>query len=786
MNNNDLNLLDKEEDFDIRVFFMKYLRYWYWFFISLAITGIWAFLYLRYTTPIYQVNSVLLIKDEKKGGMAGNDVLKDLELFSGNKIVENEVEVLKSRTLIEKVVNELNLTVSYFQEGAIRDYDEIAYGVSPIWVQHGVLKRVAYEEPLFIKIINRQKYELLNEYGQSKGVFAYSQNIRSEFGLFRVFLHDSLYRKNDDLIKVTFAPKESIIQMYQGNLQVELVTPKSSVLKLTIEDAVPSKGKAFLGKLLEAYTFSTLSDKNREASNTIQFIDDRLKLITNELGDVEKDVEVYKSSQGITDLSVEANLFLEKVKDNDSKLNEVDIQLKILDGVDDYLRSSQSGVAPATLMVSDPVLTGLLAKLNELDIQKERYARTTQAGNPLLETVNTQIANVKGAIRENIANQKLGLTVTRSSLKNLNSRFESSIRTIPKKEREFVNIKRQQGIKESLYLLLLQKREETAISYASTVTDSRVVDDPYSSTVPVKPKRTIIYAIALFVGLLIPAGIINGKDLIYNKIQSRKEIEAIKGVTVFGEISKKPKDLQDNILDLTSKSFIAEQFRILRTNLQYIGAVNDKSKTILLTSSISGEGKSFVSINLAASIALLNKKVVIIELDLRKPKVSKYLGISEEKGVSNYLIGQVTDDEIIKQSNINDNLFVIPCGPIPPNPAELLSNGKIENLIESLKQKYDYVILDTPPVGLVTDAVILGQYADICFYLVRHEFTPKTYINLLADLKKSGKFKSLNVIFNGIDYSNSGYGYGYNYGYGYGYAYTYGDEKKKDWWKIWG
>ncbi len=255
---------------------------------------------------------------------------------------------------------------------------------------------------------------------------------------------------------------------------------KSTVLKLSIEDPFPNKG-AILAKLLDAYTYSALTDKNREATNTMTFIDDRLRLITGELGDVEKDVEVYKSSQGITDLSAEANLFLEKVKENDGKLNEVDIQLKILDGVDAYLKSSQLGIAPATLMVTDPVLTGLLAKLNELDNQREKYARTTQANNPLLETVTTQIANTKAAIRENIANQKQGLVITRNSLQSLNNRFESSIRTIPRKEREFVNIKRQQGIKESLYLLLLEKREETAISYASTVTDSRIVDEPYST-----------------------------------------------------------------------------------------------------------------------------------------------------------------------------------------------------------------------------------------------------------------------------------------------------------------
>ena len=761
---------EKEDTFDLKVFFLKYLRYWYWFIISIALAGTISYLHLRYTTPIYQVNTILLIKDEKKGGTGQMDALKDLELFSGNKIVENEMEVLKSRTLISKVVDELNLTVSYFQEGKIRRDDEI-FGISPIWVQHGELSSLAYEEPIFIKVIDKQKYELLDSEENSKGIFTFSQNIKSKYGAFRVFLNDSLFRKDNDLIKVKFFQKESLIQKYQKGLQVELMNSKSSVLKLTLEDAIPMKGKAILAKLLEAYTYSALSDKNHEATNTLEFIDQRLKLITGELGDVEKDVETYKSSQGITDLSLEANLFLEKVKETDGKLNEVDIQLKVLDGVDAYLRSSQSGIAPATLMVSDPVLTGLLGKLNELDIQKEKYVRTTQPGNPLLETISTQINNTKGAIRENIANQKQGLVITRNSLKIQNNKFESSIRTIPRKEREFVSIKRQQGIKESLFLLLLQKREETAISYASTVTDSRVVDDPYSSSGPIRPNKDNIYLIAFIAGLLFPAIIINIRELLNDKIRSRKEIENETGLPIFGEIGKKPKDVKGNIIDTKSNSFIAEQFRVLRTNLQYTagGARDDNGRVILITSSTSGEGKSFVSINLSASIALLGKKVIVLELDLRKPKISSYLGVSREKGISNYLIGQANVQDLIIPTTLSENLYVMSSGPIPPNPAELLSNGKIEELLKELRQTFDYVLIDTPPVGLVADAFIISAFVDSVFYLVRHEYTPKTFLRVLSDLKRSEKVKSVNVIFNGVDYKNSHeYGYGYNYGYGYG------------------
>lgn len=770
MTDNSFNFIEQQQEtFNLRLFFIGYLRYWYWFVISLSIALMSAVIYMRYTTPIYNVNAVLLIKDEKKG-IGTNDMLKELEMFSGNKIVENEMEVIKSRNLLNRVVDELNLTVAYFQEGKIRRDEEI-YAKSPIWVQHGELKPLSYQSPFYIKILNKQKYELQDEDGRLKGIFEYSQNVRSEYGAFRVFLNDSLYRKDNDLIKVQLYDKDLLIQSFQKKIQVELMNQKSTVLKLSLEDAIPAKGKAILSKLLEAYTYTALEDKNHEATNTLQFIDQRLHLITDELGSVEKDVETYKSVQGITDLSEEANLFLEKVKENDSKLSEVEIQLKVLDGVETYLKSSQTGVAPATLMISDPVMTGLLVKLNELEGQQEKYLRTTQSKNPLLETINSQVANLKAAIRENIVNQKQGLQITRNSLKQLNSRFESSIRTIPKKEREFVNIKRQQGIKESLYLMLLQKKEETAISYASTVTDSRIVDDPYSTPLPVKPQKSIIYLIALLAGIVIPAGLINLRTLLNNKIQSRKEIENETGLTIFGEIGKKTSDMKDNIVDIKSNSVIAEQFRILRTNLQYsAGGVStiERGKVILITSSMGGEGKSFVSINLAQSISILDKKVVILELDLRKPKISTYLNISREEGLSNYLIGQGSINQYIKQTELQPNLFVVPSGPIPPNPAELLENGRIGEMINELRKQFDYVVLDTPPAGLVTDAVILGAYVDAAFYIVRHEYTPKTNLNLLWALKKADKFKSLNVIFNGVDYRNSNeYGYGYGYGQGY-------------------
>lgn len=762
---------EKEEEFNLRMFLLKYLRYWYWFVIALALSLGAAFLYLQYTVPIYKVTASLLIKDEKRGISSGDEALKELDLFGGNKIVENEMEVLKSRALMKNVVDDLNLTVSYFTEGRFRDTE--LFNKSPITLNYTQLQTLAYANPLYVRTMDAQHYELLDQDQQRLGIYLYTQPVNSNYGRFRVFLAKS-QAPLGQLVKIKFSRQESLVAANINQLQISQINPKSTVLDLSLEVAVPEKGQAILAKLLDAYTFSALEDKNLEATNTLRFIEERLKLITGELVVVEKDVESYKTSQGVTDLSTEANLFLEKVKENDTKLNEVDIQLRVLEGVERYLQSDQGPVAPASLMVTDPILTSFIEKLSELELQRDKIARTVQPGNPFLETLNTQIANTKQAVRENVNNQKNGLLITRSSLQNLNNRFENSIRRIPRKEREFVTIQRQQNIKENLYLLLLQKREETALSYASTVTDSRIVNNPYSTPQPIKPSRNTIYLIALLVAIVVPAAMLNIRELLNDRVQSRKEIEAETGISIFGEVSLKPKEIKETVLDPKNRSFITEQFRILRTNLQYINTgqeISPKGTVLLFTSSTSGEGKSFITLNLAVSIAALGKKVAVLELDLRKPKLTKYLGLTREKGISNYLSGAMDYVDIAQGTN-TENLFLVSSGPIPPNPAELLSNGKIETLLAGYRDIFDFILIDTPPVGLVTDALVLSPYVDACFYIVRHEVTVKRDLAFLADLKKFNKFKSLNVIFNGVNYRNSqeyryGYGYGYKYGKGY-------------------
>lgn len=763
----------EEEKIDLRSIAYRYIRNWYLFVIFLIMAFVGAFFYLLYTRPMYEVSSVVLIKDDKKG-LGGNDFLKDLEMMGGNKIVENEMEVFKSRSLMKKVAESLRLNVIFTKNAQPIDAD--LYGKSPIWIQIEQMYEPVYKKKFVVKPVDRSKFELLMD-DKIIGTYTFGQGIsQPQLGRFRVFLNSIAFKGKEE-INVQFANVDRIIQGNLGRLDVSLLNQKSTVLKLSYQETSPQRGKDVLKKLHEEYILASLGDKNTEVSNTLRFIDERLRLISTELTNVEKDVEVYKSAAGFTDISSESNLFLEKVKETDSKLNEVDIQVKVLEGVEKFLNTPGSNVSSVTSMINDPSLSLLTNKLSELELQREKYSRTVQAGNPLLETVNTQVANTKSAIRENINNQKKGLIISRTNLASLNRSIESSIRSIPKKEREFVSIKRQQGIKESLYLLLLQKKEETAISYASTVSDSRLIDEAFVSPAPIKPLPNIVYLIAFLIGLGVPIVLINIKVLLNNKISSRTELEQkTNGIPILGEVGDKPKNIEGPLLDTKSNNFIAEQFRILRTNLQYLIQGQKACKKILVTSSISGEGKSFISMNLAASLASAGQKVVLINLDIRKPKLHEYLKLSNNTGIVNYLIGQGKAADFVQTTTV-ENLSFVSSGPIPPNPAELLSSTKLREFIAELENDYQYILIDCSPNGLVTDAQLAAPLVDATVFIVRHEYTPQRALLPLSSLYKEKKFPSLTVIYNGVKGSSS---YGYGYGYGYGY---YGESANPSIWK---
>ncbi len=741
-----------EEDVNMKEWLFKYIIYWKWFVLSLLFSIPCAFLFLKFQVPQFRIQSTILIKDEKKG-MGQDDLLKQLDIFSSNKIVDNEIEILKSYSLMEKVVKDFNLNITYSVQKRYRAVE--IYDRSPLRLEVIVTGDLTYEGPFKISIINDHTVKI-------SGVeYPVNKEVSTPFGIFKV----SLTGINPDIkeVVVNVEPVSVAVEDLLSKLMVSASGKMSSVLVLSMENPVPTKGKDILNNLVETYNNTALEDKNKVAANTLVFIEERLKLISKELTIAEKNVEDYKSQQGIVDISAEGNAFLNSVRDNDIQLTQVKIQQSVLGGIEEYVKSKENktGTVPATIGITDVTLLSLIQKLKDLEVQKERQIRMVKADNPIVLAMDDQIKSLKNNIAENIQSIKQNLNLTLIQLESQNKKLEGMIKTIPSKERGLVDISREQAIKNNLFTYLLQKREETALSFASAVSDSRIIDEARNMG-QVKPNPNRIYMIFGLIGLVIPLLIIYILFLWNDKLQHRKDIEKHTHIPLLAELSWMEHETPF-VINKMGRNVFSEQIRLFRTNLSFLSIGKDV-QTILFTSTMSGEGKSFVSLNLAASLALTGKKTIILEFDMRRPKLRKALNISEDKGLSSYLIGRASLDEIILPVPVQDNLFMIQCGNVPPNPVELLLNGRLEVLIAELRTRFDHIIIDAPPIGLVTDAQILEKQADATMYILRYNFTHKESVRNVNLLHKEGKFKNLYLVFNGI---KSGRSYGYGYGYGY-------------------
>jgi tyrosine-protein kinase Etk/Wzc len=751
---------EQENDFNLTEALYKYLGYWKWLTVSIVLSLTIAFFYIKAKTPLYDIESSILIKDDSKGQGPG-DMLKQLDLFSGTKVVDNEIEVLKSYTLMEKAVSGLNQQVSYFTRDNFKG-SELYGDTCPLLVKVLENNDLTYTEPLKIDIVGKNKIEINGK------VVPLNTPVRTPNGMFNISLTGKAQEVKE--LTVRMAPLSEVIEDYMELLKVAPSSKMSSVLLMSFESSVPQKGKDLLNRLIDEYDKASLEDKNRVTYNTLTFIDKRLKLVSLDLIEAEKEVESYKSHEGITDISEESKLFLENVQQNDLQLNQVQIQQGVLNSIDQYVSNNENrqGTVPATLGIDDPTLLDLIDRLAELETKREGPIKLMKQDNPLILAIDKQIRDLKNSIKQNVKTLQKSFAITKQKLESQNANMESLIKTIPGKERTLVDITRQQTVKNDIYVYLLQKREETALSYASAVSDSRIIDQARSGNEPVKPVKRNVYLIFALIGFALPIGIIYILDLLNNKIKNRKDIEHATNIPILAEISF---SAHENILIVNrpEMSVLAEQIRALRTNLAFLSP-GQGVQCLLFTSSLSGEGKSFISLNLGASLAMIGKKTVILELDMRRPKLHSALNIPNAKGISDYLIGAANLNEILQPIEGQDDYYIIPCGPVPHNPVELLIKGRLHELITELRSQFDQIIIDAPPVGIVTDAQILEQYADATVFLVRHDFTPKTKLKLVNDLFKQKKFKNLNLVFNAIKEGGKyGYGYGYQNKYGYGY-----------------
>ena len=776
----------------------RYASYWPWFVFLLLLAVGAACLYLKYAIPQYESTARLLIKDEKKG-VEDSKGLESINLISTKKILENEMEVLHSRSLVKEVVNNLQLYAPVYEERKLNSWIQSNRWLSANTVSSWLSKKgvspgglPAYTlSPVIVKakspdsLIEAKKVPFTYNKAEKKVIigvdsFPLKEWVQTPYGTLQfepnTRLADTNYMPTGQFYFTLQEPKKVMADI-QNRLVIASASKLSSILNLTIRDEVPERGEDILNELLSAYNVAMLKDKNTLAANTLRFVEDRLNHVSRDLSGIERKIEQYKSSQEAVDVSAQGKLFLENVSANDQKLSEIDMKLAVLDQVENYVKQkdNKGGIVPSTLGVTDPVLSNLLGKLSDLELEYEKKKGTTAENNPLLSSVGDQINSIKPGILENIQSQRRGLQASKTNLASTNSSYTNVLQTIPKKERDLIEISRQQSTMQSIYGYLLQKKEETALSYAANVSDSRVVDRASSTVTPVSPKMPIVFAIAIITAMAIGVVWVTLKELFNRKIMYRQDIERLTSHPVIAEISV-DKSKNPIVIGVNSRTFVAEQFRKLRVALNYLG-VNTTHKKVVVTSGISGEGKSFIATNLALSMALTGKKVVLLEMDLHSPAISDYLNISSDVGISSYLLGTREPEEIIKRSEINDNLFFVPAGPLSANPTELLMSNRLPELLTYLDNVFDYIIIDTAPVGPVTDAYIISPYCDATLYVIRHRHTPKVLVEQIDKNSKVNILKNMAIVFNGIRPRGFGkHHYGYGYGYGDGYAYK---EKRK-------
>lgn len=736
------------------------IRNWWVYLIFLLISLSGAYAYIKYSTPLYKIQSKILVKDKKKGGdIPGAEIFQELDLFDGQNSVENEVELLKSRTLMEKTLIALQLNIRYFErENFISKeiyYKRLPFVFHPIKIFEDSLKDV---DIIFSKV-DGYKYKI--QYEDFEKSYEFLDTVDLPVGRF-VLLPSILYEINDGTpIHIRIKKIDEATATLQQSLQVEPTTKTVSTIDIAISDPIAQRGEEILNMFLNIYDQLNKEDKNRIADSTIAFIDDRLKIVVSELAEVEGQIQGFRQENELMDISSQGKMMLENSSDFFKQLTQQDIQIDILKSLEDYLKNEKfkERLVPTALTIQDPTLLSLIQAYNNAQIEKDHQLHSTGESNPVIQDLNYRIINLKSDILNTLSTIKRGMIINRDELKNKTQLLNSAMRQVPGKEKTFLEFSRQQSIKEELYLYLLKKREETAVSKSANVDNARIVDSPKGESIPFKPQKAIIYFVAVVLGILIPTVIVYLRNALSRRLESKTDITTRTNAPILGILGHSTEG-GTVIVKEGTRSVLAEQFRALRTNLQY-AMPNDNQKCILVTSSMGGEGKSFTAINLANIIAITGKRVVLIELDLRKPKVSKALGLSNRIGFSNYAINKAEISDILISSELNENLLIIPSGPIPPNPTELILLPRIDTLFKTLKSQFDYVIVDTPPLGLVTDAQLLAKYADCCLFIVRQGYTFKHQLSII-DEEYYHRMPKLNIVVNDMK-AGSSYGYSYRY-----------------------
>ncbi|SRX54887.1 polysaccharide biosynthesis tyrosine autokinase [Aequorivita sp. CIP111184] len=771
----------ESDELSLRELIDQYARYWYFFVIGVIIALAVAFVYLRYAPQLYQSKATIIIKDEKTQSplemAAFSQFGSFLSRFKSNQI-DNELAIFNSKRLISETVKELQLNIKYEVLGNIKTSE--IYGYKPFVVRFQTFNETFSSKPvptLYLEILSDSEFIIEDETRSSKTTHKFGESISLVFGDITVLpnLEDTERFESyiNKTVLVSYKSVEDVALGFQERVNILNADAKSNVVELSIQTQNKEKGEDFLNDLVSQYNKDAVQDRNEIAKKTSAFIESRLQIITRELDSVETNKEDFKSTNRLTDIQAEAQITLENASDFNKRQLDVSTQMELSNTMIDYMKNSSTDeLLPANIGISNENVGTAVNNYNELILYRNKLLQTSTPKNPVVKSVNEQISQMRNNILGSLENSKNALKIAMKDLNIQENIISSKISQVPAKEKIFRGIERQQSIKEQLYLFLLQQREEASIALAATSDKAKIVDMAYGSQQPVSPKRPLIYLGALLAGLLIPFGGIYSFYLLSTKVKNRKDVEKqLKSIPIIGEIPKVQKGDSD-LIQHNDRSVMAEAYRILRTNLQYLFInkleESERGKTMIVTSTIKGEGKTFVAFNLALTLANTGKKVALVGADIRNPQLQRYLPdhLKTRKGLTEFIVyDDIQVNDVVNQSEYNENLSIVLSGAIPPNPAELLMQKRTTQFIEELKKDFDYIIMDTAPSMLVTDTILINKLADITLYVVRAGYTDKRLLEFPQDAINDGRLANVAIVLNNVDLNNFGYGNKYGYAY---------------------
>lgn len=792
---------EEKSSFDFATIYTALILNWKWFVLSLIICMGAAHIYLRYATPIYQSAAKLLIKDDEGSGSSfkgSNSIMSatNLGIISNSNGIDNEMEILKSRTLAQQTVYDLKLYVNYRHEGKLKDH--VLYGDQEVNIDMDLEHLKKLNAPMNLKITREgRNYHVTGSYyvpidnnsfkpeavNIDKTFSALPATIGTRVGVVRFTQNGNYMLRDGESLKATMIAPEIAAGKYVGNLNVTESSKTTTIVDLVLNDEIPQRAIDYLKQLAIVYNRQANEDKNEIAVRTEQFINQRLEKINAELGSTEGQLENYKKRNNMVELKTNATQAVANADQYAQKLSEANTQVALLDELTKYMNepSNRHQPIPSNVGLSDASATSLINEYNKIALQRNQLLHSASENSPTVTPLTAQLDDLNSSIKRAMTQARAGLKIQRNSIAAQAGKYEGQINNTPEQERMLTQIGRQQEVKSGLYLMLLQKREENSISLAATADKGKLIDTPVF-TGKVTPKNSIIMLIALILGLAIPAGILFLLEFFRYKIEGHNDVEKLTNLPIIADVaiaSERAKTKADIVVHENKNNLMEEIFRSLRTNLQFLLKQHDK--VIMFTSTTSGEGKTFIASNVAISFALLGKKVILVGLDVRKPRLAELFEIDDHHhGITNLLVKDEVNWSDVKEqiipSGINDKLDILMAGPVPPNPGELVTRESLDQTMEQLKEHYDYILIDTAPVGLVTDTLALDRISNATVYVCRADFTQKASFGLINSLSMEKKLPNMSIVLNGVDLSKKKYGYYYGYGkYGkYGKYGNYG------------